>query len=118
MGSPASPAILLITRINGWGKEHNLTIFERDSKGRFIRRKSRGHIYSSHCVVNSLPMMEALRLQAKEKQVQFLERTMVTDLVKANEAKSMVPVAEAFLHSSLLRQESRGFHFREDFPCH
>ena len=76
----------IITLIDGWGKEHNLTIFERDSKGRFIRRKSRGHIYSSHCVVNSLPMMEALRRQAKEKQVQFLERTMVTDLVKANGA--------------------------------
>jgi succinate dehydrogenase/fumarate reductase flavoprotein subunit len=76
----------IITMIDNWGKEQNLTVFERETNGNFVRRKSRGHIYSSHCVVNSLPMMEALWRQAKDRQVGFLERTMVTDLVKDNGA--------------------------------
>jgi succinate dehydrogenase/fumarate reductase flavoprotein subunit len=38
------------------------------------------------------------------------------ELVKAWEANNMVELAELFLTASLMRTESRGFHFREDFP--
>jgi fumarate reductase (CoM/CoB) subunit A len=37
-------------------------------------------------------------------------------LVHCFELENMVEVAEAVLHSALVREESRGAHFREDFP--
>jgi len=38
------------------------------------------------------------------------------DLMKVNETQNMVILAEAFIVTSLERKESRGGHFREDFP--
>ena len=38
------------------------------------------------------------------------------ELVKANEMRSMVWIAEMILESVLFRQESRGFLYREDYP--
>ncbi|MCL5962125.1 MAG: FAD-dependent oxidoreductase [Chloroflexi bacterium] len=38
------------------------------------------------------------------------------ELVKANEARSMVKVGKMMLAASLAREESRGFHHRIDFP--
>jgi len=38
------------------------------------------------------------------------------DLYKAIIAGNMVEVAELITHASLLRNESRGCHYREDFP--
>lgn len=38
------------------------------------------------------------------------------ELVKANEAKSMVKVARMMMEGALFREESRGWHFRVDFP--
>ncbi|MBU1672688.1 MAG: hypothetical protein KKF41_09685 [Actinobacteria bacterium] len=38
------------------------------------------------------------------------------ELVKADETANMVLAAEMFLRSSLERTESRGDHYREDFP--
>lgn len=38
------------------------------------------------------------------------------DLAKAHELKNMAVLAEGFLRSALAREESRGYHFREDYP--
>ncbi|MBI4528619.1 MAG: FAD-binding protein [Deltaproteobacteria bacterium] len=38
------------------------------------------------------------------------------ELVKAWELKNMSVLAEGFLRSALAREESRGYHYREDFP--
>ena len=38
------------------------------------------------------------------------------ELVKANEVRSMVGIAEMILRSVLFRKESRGFVYREDYP--
>ena len=38
------------------------------------------------------------------------------ELSKCMDAKAMVLCAELFFEASLLRKESRGFHYREDFP--
>ena len=38
------------------------------------------------------------------------------DLVKAIEIENMVILAKLMVHASLIREESRGFHFRREFP--
>ena len=38
------------------------------------------------------------------------------ELIKANESRSMVGIAEMILRSVLFRKESRGFVYRDDFP--
>ena len=40
----------------------------------------------------------------------------VRELSKAFEARSMSTIAELILRASIFREESRGFHFREEFP--
>ncbi len=67
--------------IDRWGAEKGLTVFERDSDGRLLRRRSRGHLNTMHYVVNSLPMMDTLTRKMRERQVITLNRLMVTDLV-------------------------------------
>ena len=38
------------------------------------------------------------------------------DLVKAIEVENMFKLSKLMLKASLVREESRGFHFRKDFP--
>lgn len=71
----------IVGLMDQWSREFGLPIFEKDEKGRFVRRKSRGHLHTSHMVVNALPMMEVLRRKALEREVLFQERSMVTDLL-------------------------------------
>jgi succinate dehydrogenase/fumarate reductase flavoprotein subunit len=77
----AEQGFFIVKLMDEWSHHYRLPIFEKDERGRFQRRKSRGHIHSSHLVVNSLPMLEVLRLKALEKGVELLERVMVTDLL-------------------------------------
>jgi succinate dehydrogenase / fumarate reductase, flavoprotein subunit len=48
--------------------------------------------------------------------VQDRGRVFNTDLLEARELGYLLDCAEATVHSALARQESRGGHFREDFP--
>lgn len=56
--------------------------------------------------VSTIKAQDLPQVKAKEPQA----------LVKALELRNMGLLAEAFLRSALLREESRGYHFREDFP--
>jgi succinate dehydrogenase/fumarate reductase flavoprotein subunit len=59
----------------------------------------------------SLADLENLNALAEEAKADDLHQ-----LVKCHELKNMIIVARLFLQASLFREESRGFHFREDFP--
>jgi succinate dehydrogenase/fumarate reductase flavoprotein subunit len=67
---------------------------------------------------------KADRLQAALTQIEFMQQHLVPMLLArdphelrlAHETKSMVLSAEFRLHSALFRNESRGNHYREDFP--
>jgi succinate dehydrogenase/fumarate reductase flavoprotein subunit len=39
------------------------------------------------------------------------------ELMKANEAKNMALTSEIYIKASLIRTESRSFHYREDYPA-
>ena len=68
-------------RIDNWGQQYGLKVFERDASGQYLRRRSRGHIKSKHNVVNSLPMMDTLRRKLKQEGVVILDRVTITDLI-------------------------------------
>jgi succinate dehydrogenase/fumarate reductase flavoprotein subunit len=68
--------------LDRWGTEYGRQIFERDEKGKFIRRKSRGHIKTFHSIMNSIPMMETLKDKAIDLGVRIIERVMVTDFIR------------------------------------
>lgn len=52
----------------------------------------------------------------REEKLPRLRAGSARELIKANELRSMVTVAELILRSCLYREESRGHLFREDFP--
>ena len=52
----------------------------------------------------------------KEKKIPTMKAIDLHDLAKAQSALSLVLLAELTLRSALFRQESRGFHYREDYP--
>lgn len=64
-----------------WGENNGKTILERDEVGNFVRRKSRGHIKSTHCVLHPLETMETLRDQCEALGVEIMDRIMIHDLI-------------------------------------
>jgi len=40
--------------LDRWGTEYHWPILERDEKGNYVRRKSRGHIKTFHCIMSRL----------------------------------------------------------------
>ena len=70
--------------LDKWGEEQGKKVFEKDEKGNFIRIKARAHLDTSCCLVNAIPMMDVMTKKAKEKGVEFLERTVVTDFITSD----------------------------------
>ncbi|MFC1902623.1 FAD-dependent oxidoreductase [Chloroflexota bacterium] len=66
--------------LDKWGQQYGVQIFEKDDKGNIIRRKARSHINTTCSFINALPMMDAMRKKARERGVNFVERTVVTAL--------------------------------------
>ena len=74
----------VVKLMDEWSQQSGLPIFEKDDQGTFQRRKSRGHVHSSHCIINALPMMEVMRRRAAAEGVQIIERVMITELLMAD----------------------------------
>jgi succinate dehydrogenase/fumarate reductase flavoprotein subunit len=64
----------------------------------------------------ALSALTALTLRAASVTVQDKGRVFNTDLVQAFELQSLLDVAESIVASALARTESRGAHYRSDFP--
>ncbi len=65
----------------GWGEADGKTVLERDERGEFVRRKSRGHIKSTHCVLHPLETMQTMRDQCEAMGVLIRDRIMIYDLL-------------------------------------
>ncbi len=76
----------VVQDIEKWAANYRKHVFEKDGKGNFVRRQSRGHLNTKHNVVNSLPMMETLRRKMVTDKINIVERTMITDLVEIDGA--------------------------------
>ena len=72
---------ILAKRMDDWGARYGKTIFEKTADGKFLRRRSRGHINTKHNVINSLPMMETMRRKLTEVGVRIMDNVMITDLL-------------------------------------
>lgn len=72
--------------VDKWCAESNKQAFEKDETGKYLRRKSRGHIKTANAVINSIAMMEGLRHKARRRGVELVERVMVTDLIRSGDA--------------------------------
>lgn len=71
---------IVALKLDQWAVELGKSVFLKDEKGRMIRRQSRGHNYSRHVVINSLPMMDTLRQKLILSGVEIYDRIMITDL--------------------------------------
>ncbi|WP_026939077.1 hypothetical protein [Holophaga foetida] len=68
-------------------------------------------------VKTEVGMLKALaELETLKPKVQQLKAKDPHELCRCVDAEAMVLSAELFYRSALVRKESRGFHFREDFP--
>jgi succinate dehydrogenase/fumarate reductase flavoprotein subunit len=92
---------IVARKLDHWGEDLKTRIFEKDEKGSMIRRQSRGHHYTRHVVINSLPMMSVLRKQLVQAGVKIYDRIMVTDLFSDKDG-----IAGA-----------AGFNYREGVTC-
>jgi succinate dehydrogenase/fumarate reductase flavoprotein subunit len=52
----------------------------------------------------------------KEEKASDMGASNLRDLIKTIEVRNMVLIAEMILRAALFRKESRGFHYREDYP--
>ncbi len=71
---------IVALKLDRWATELGQSVFLKDEKGRMIRRQSRGHHYSRHVIIHSLPMMDTLRKKLIQSGVEIYDRIMITDL--------------------------------------
>lgn len=76
------------------------------------------------CPYDIAYLKDAAKLTETLAKIEAIEKDVVSDLsvrsthdlVKAIEVENMVKLGKLMLKASLVREESRGFHFRKDFP--
>ena len=77
----------VVRRLDKWAENEGKQIFRQDEAGNFWRGKSRGHIHTSHLVFDALAAIDTLRRKAREEKVNFVERTVITDLVTDSQGR-------------------------------
>jgi succinate dehydrogenase / fumarate reductase flavoprotein subunit len=87
----------------------------RDELGRImalhlglVRRRDR--------MAEALSLVRTLKVRAACVRLEDTSRTFNTDLISALELGSLVELAETVVAGALAREESRGAHYRSDFP--
>ncbi len=70
-----------VVDLDRWAQEYNISVFEKDAEGQFMRKRSRAHISTYHIVVNAQPYMQVLKRRAVQRGVKIVDRVMAFDLV-------------------------------------
>ena len=65
---------------------------------------------------NAITKLTELRKQFADVGLQYREKQFNSDLTEVFELKNLLDLAFVTAHSALNREESRGSHYREDFP--
>jgi len=87
-------------------------IRSKGSKLQKVLANAGGVIRSGKILKRGIDKLE----QIKEEEIKLLKATNLNGLIECLEIDSMAEVAEVILKAALMRRESRGTHYREDFP--
>ena len=87
----------------------------RDELGRVLALHL-GLVRTKDRMAEALSSVRALRVRAERVRVEDKGRAFNTDLIAALELGSLVELAEIVVAGALAREESRGAHYRSDFP--
>jgi len=87
----------------------------RDELGRVMARHL-GLVRAREGMVAARSLAEALAVRAGLVRLEDTSKTFNTDLISALELGSLVELAETVVAGALAREESRGAHYRSDFP--
>jgi succinate dehydrogenase/fumarate reductase flavoprotein subunit len=68
-------------------------------------------------MAEALASVRALKVRADRVRLEDNSATFNTDLISALELGSLVDLAETVVAGALAREESRGAHYRSDFPA-
>lgn len=88
----------------------------RDDLGRVMSRNL-GIFRTKESMTEALGQVRALQVRAAQVSLQDRGRVFNTDLIHALELRSLLDVAETIVAGALAREESRGAHYRSDFPA-
>ena len=87
----------------------------RDDLGK-IMSLNLGIFRTQQSMTDALKEIRALRFRAEAVQLQDKGKIFNTDLIQAFELSCLVEIAETIVAGALAREESRGAHYRSDFP--
>jgi succinate dehydrogenase / fumarate reductase flavoprotein subunit len=88
----------------------------RDDLGKLMSQYL-GIFRTSQSMADAKDRLHELRARAAAVCVQDKGKIFNSDLIQALELQSLVDIAETIVASALTRQESRGAHYRSDFPA-
>jgi succinate dehydrogenase / fumarate reductase flavoprotein subunit len=88
----------------------------RDDLGKLMSQNL-GIFRTSQSMAEAKDRLRELRARAEAVCVQDKGRVFNTELIQALELQSLVDVADTIVASALARQESRGAHYRSDYPA-
>jgi succinate dehydrogenase / fumarate reductase flavoprotein subunit len=75
-----------------------------------------GLVRTEESIRSAQVVVESLKVRAAAVTIQDKGRVFNTDLLQALELQSLLDVAETIVAGALVRTESRGAHYRSDFP--
>ncbi|TAJ10240.1 MAG: FAD-binding protein [Nitrospirae bacterium] len=88
----------------------------RDDLGK-VMSLNLGIFRTKESMTEALGQVRALQARAAQVSLQDRGRVFNTDLIHALELQSLVDIAETIVAGALAREESRGAHYRSDFPA-
>lgn len=88
----------------------------RDDLGRIMNRNL-GLFRTKESMTEALRQVHALQARAAGVSLQDRGKVFNSDLIHALELQSLVDIAETIVVGALAREESRGAHYRSDFPA-
>ncbi len=115
---PAEQAEARIARLRegsgGGGREESAAVVREELQQELMEKAS--VFRTANNLVQALDRVRELQQRYQQVRVQDRSRVFNTDLVEALELGFLLDTAEVTVAGALARQESRGAHFREDFP--
>ncbi|MFM8552051.1 MAG: FAD-binding protein [Nitrospiraceae bacterium] len=88
----------------------------RDDLGR-VMSKNLGIFRTRESMTEALGQIQALHVRAAQASLQDRGKVFNSDLIHALELQSLLDVADTIVAGALAREESRGAHYRSDFPA-